>query len=102
MDSRHETCRLPAELLHEIVSDAISACIDEIMGYWWQCIEDSATLELIWTYPRDVPTYHPIYKVSSTNSINGLLATSFQIRHISLRILSDLLDIELDEVGIGR
>lgn len=90
---------LPPELLHDIVDITISACIDDILGWWWKYTEDSAATRLIQgrlLLDIDVP------EIPSNNPINALLSTSSQTRLITLRILSKLFDIALDETGIGR
>lgn len=91
--------QLSAELLCEIVGLALARYIDELLSGPLKYAQPSASDEVNGPgpSPRD-----PALADVATNTCMALLESSYQLRHVTLRILSILLRVDLDVTGAGR
>ncbi len=103
---------LPPELLYEVVGLSLAQYLDDLIAGSLKSNPSSPSLEL---GHRDGEggadaALRPLEPSVSTNSLEAecynpvvsLLNSSFQIRHVTLRVLSDALGISLKSAGLGQ
>ncbi|GJF00047.1 hypothetical protein PsYK624_163240 [Phanerochaete sordida] len=110
---RHMRSRaLPTEILHEIVSHAVASFFGEVVAgvleYDWR--KDKKLRRLTGLELRNALALEVTMRVeaeekndfTSSNPVDALLHTSYQLRHLALQVLTKVMGVSYAPGGLGR